>query len=591
MTLKEGAGLGSIPTQWDEEYELVVLGAGAGGMTAALVASIEGLRTLLIEKSDQVGGTTAYSSGTVWIPDNAQQRQLGVTSDGAAALVYLDALVGSRASRELRKAFIAAGGEMLDYLAQHTDVGFRVYPQQPDYRQDLPGATLGGRPLEPLPFDGRTLGKDFDRVRWPIPELMLFGGMMVTRPEAARLLRIGRSWDALWLGAQLVSRFASDRLRYKRGTRLVLGNALAARLFRNLLDRHVGVWFSAKTKRLILEQGRVSGLVAERDGSEVRVRASRGVVLAGGGFPASPELRERYFPKPVAEYTSAFEGCVGDTLLMAQEIGASLGPLGEDNSLWFPSSIATRKDGSTAVYPHIVLDRGKPGLVAVNAAGRRFVNEAVSYHEFTRAMYRSHREVATIPTWLVCDRRFIWKYGLGMIRPLTPVLRGYVKRGYLKLADSVEGLARTIGVDAGGLVETIRANNEFARTGVDAQFRKGENAYDRASGDPTHRPNPCLGPIQRAPFCAVAVLPTPLGTSLGLLTDAHAQVLDRFGRPISGLYACGNDQHSAVGGEYPGGGAELGLAMVFGFLAARHAAGGDRPKPADAGRVQGSHAR
>jgi 3-oxosteroid 1-dehydrogenase len=587
MTLKDDTDRGSPPVQWDEEYELVVLGAGAGGLTAALVASMEGLRTLLIEKSDQVGGTTAYSSGTVWIPNNAQQRQLGVTKDAAAALEYLDALVGERAKRELREAFITAGPEMLDYLARLTDVGFRVYPQQPDYRQDLPGATLGGRPLEPLPFDGRTLGKDFDRLRWPIPELMLFGGMMVTRGEAARLLRIGRSWDALRLGVRLVSRFAFDRLRYKRGTRLVLGNALAARLFKNLLDRRVGVWFSVKTKRLMLEQGRVCGLVAARDGSEVRVRASRGIVLAGGGFPASPELRERYFPKPVAEYTSAFEGCVGDTLRMAQEIGASLGPSGEDNSLWFPSSIATRKDGSTAVYPHIVLDRGKPGLVAVNAAGRRFVNEAVSYHEFTRAMYRSHREVATIPTWLVCDRSFIWKYGLGMIRPLTPFLRGYVRRGYLKLAKSVEELARLIRVDAAGLAETIRAHNEFARTGVDDQFRKGENAYDRACGDPAHLPNPCIGPIQRPPFCAVAVVPTPLGTSLGLLTDAHGQVLDPSGRRIPGLYACGNDMHSAVGGEYPGAGTELGLAMTFGFLAARHAAGTERTKPSGAGTQQG----
>ncbi len=583
--------MGSISAQWDEEYEWVVLGAGAGGLTAALVGSIEGLHTLLIEKSDQVGGTTAYSSGTVWIPDNAQQRQLGVTNDAAAALEYLGALVGDRADRELRKAFIAAGPEMLDYLGRHTDVGFRVYRQQPDYRQELPGAALGGRPLEPLPFDGRTLGKDFNRVRWPIPELMLFGGMMVTRPEAARLLRIGRSWDAFWLGAKLVSRFALDRLRYKRGTRLVLGNALAARLFTNLLDRRVQVWFSVKTNRLILEQGRVSGLVAEREGAEVRVRASRGIVLAGGGFPASPELRERYFPKPVAEYTTASAGCVGDTLRMAQEIGASLGPLGEDNSLWFPGSIATRKDGSTAVYPHIILDRGKPGLVAVNAAGRRFVNEAVSYHEFTRAMYRSHRDVASIPAWLVCDRRFIWKYGLGMIRPLTPVLRGYVKRGYLKLADSVEGLARTIGVDAGGLAETIRAHNEFARSGVDAQFGKGKNAYDRAAGDPAHLPNPCLGSIQRAPFCAVAVLPTPLGTSLGLLTDVQAQVLDRCGRPIPGLYACGNDMHSVMGGEYPGAGSQLGLAMAFGYLAARHAAGGDdKARPATAG-VPGAQAR
>ncbi len=572
MTTGEGACTESTPARWDEEFDFVVLGGGAGGMTAALVAAIEGMRTLLVEKSEQVGGTTAYSSGTVWIPNNAQQRQLGVTDDARAALEYLDALVGNRADRRLREAFIAAGPEMLDYLGRHTDIGFRVYRQQPDYRQDLPGAALGGRPLEPLPFDGRRLGKDFDRIRWPIPELMLFGGMMVTRAEAARLLRIGRSWDGTWLGAKLVCRFGVDRLRYRRGTRLVLGNALAARLFRNVLDRGAVVWFNATTRRLISEGGRACGLVVEHNRSERRVRASRGIVLAGGGFPASPALRERYFPKPVAKYTCAFEGCVGDTLQLAQEIGASLGPLGEDNSLWFPSSIATRKDGSTAVYPHIVLDRGKPGLVAVNAAGRRFVNEAVSYHEFTRAMYRSHREVPSIPTWLVCDRRFVWKYGLGIIRPMTPAQTGYVRRGYLKLADSVEGLARTIGVDAGGLTETIRAHNEFARTGVDAQFGKGENAYDRACGDATHVPNPCIGPITRPPFCAVAVLPTPLGTSLGLLTEAQARVRDCSGQPIPGLYACGNDMHSAVGGEYPGAGAELGMAMTFGYLAARHAA-------------------
>ena len=582
MTTGDGPAVRSTPTQWDEEFEFVVLGGGAGGMTAALVAAIEGMRTLLIEKSDQVGGTTAYSSGTVWIPNNAQQRQLGVTNDAASAREYLDALVGDRADRRLREAFIAAGPEMLEYLARHTGVGFRVYRQQPDYRQDLPGAALGGRPLEPFPFDGRTLGKDFERIRWPIPELMLFGGMMVTRGEAARLLRIGRSVDACWLGAKLVSRFVLDRLRYKRGTRLVLGNALAARLFRNVLERRAAVWFNAKTIRLVLERGRACGLVVEHNRSERRIHASRGIVLAGGGFPASPELRERYLPKPVAEHTCAFAGCVGDTLQLGQEIGASLGPPGEDNSLWFPSSIATRKDGSTAVYPHIVLDRGKPVLVAVNTTGRRFVNEAVSYHEFTRAMYRSHRNVPSIPAWLVCDRRFVWKYGLGVIRPLTPALTRYVKRGYLKLADSIEELARTIGVDAGGLVETIRTHNEFARTGVDAQFGKGENAYDRACGDATHVPNPCIGPIARPPFCAVAVLPTPLGTSLGLLTDAHAQVLDRSGQPIPGLYACGNDMHSAVGGEYPGAGAELGLALTFGYLAARHAAGVER-KDAGAG--------
>ncbi len=579
MSTSNGPGVRSTPTRWDEEYDLVVIGAGVGGLTAALVSAIEGMRTLLIEKSDQVGGTTAFSSGSVWIPNNPEQRRNGISGDAEAAHEYLDALVNGRADRALREAFITAGPEMLAYLEKHTDVRFQMYRHAPDYRQELPGAAQGGRPLEPLPFDGRTLGKEFDRLRRPIPELMLFGGMMVTRGEAARLLRIGRSWDSFVLGVTLIARYIFDRMHYKRGTRLVLGNALIARLFKNLLDRRVAMWFNGKTIRLLSEDGRACGLVVERDGLEVRVSARRGIVLAGGGFPASPALRERYFPKPVAQFTSAFEGCAGETMMLARDIGASLGPLGEDNAFWFPSSIATRKDGSTAVYPHIVLDRPKPGLVAVNSAGRRFVNEGVSYHEFTRAMYQSHLKVPSIPAMLVCDRRFIWKYGLGMIKPRTPFLKSFIDRGYLRVADSLEGLARKIGVDAAGLVETVRANNEYARTGVDAEYHKGSNAYDRGNGDPEHMPNPCLGPIEKPPYCAVAVVPTPLGTSLGLLTNVHAEVLDGSARPIAGLYACGNDQHSIMGGEYPGAGAQLGLAMTFGYLAAMHAVGAGKHKP------------
>ncbi len=571
MTSENPGGIQS--QRWDEAYDLVVLGGGAGGMTAALVSAIEGLRTLLIEKSEQVGGTTARSSGTVWIANNPQQRRLGITNDAEAALAYLDALVDGRAERSFREAFIAAGPAMLEHLERHSDVRFQAYRHSPDYRQELPGAAQGGRPLEPLHFDGRTLGKEFDRVGWPLPELMLFGGMMVTRGEVARLLRIGRNLDSLLLGAKLVTRYVFDRLRYKRGTRLVLGNALAARLFKNLLDREVPVWFGAKTTRLATEAGRVSGLVVSRAGAEIRVQARRGVVLAGGGFPASPALRDRYLPKPVPEYTSAYEGCVGETLLLAQEVGAALGPLGEDNALWFPGSIARRRDGSTAVYPHIVLDRAKPGLIAVNSVGRRFVDEAVAYHEFVRAMYRAHRLVPSIPAMLVCDRRFLWKYGLGMIRPLTPTLKHYVDIGYLHVADSLQALARDIAVEPAGLVETVRMHNDFARTGIDKEFGKGDNSYDRANGDPEHLPNPCLGPIARPPYCAVAVMPTPLGTSLGLRTNVHAQVLDGTGHPIDGLYACGNDMHSIMGGEYPGAGSQIGMAMTFGYLAATHAAG------------------
>lgn len=556
----------------DTDYDLVVLGAGAAGMTAALVGSLEGLRTLLVERAARLGGTTARSSGTVWIPDNPHQRRLGVTGDAAAAREYLDRLVGDRADRALREAFLAAGPEMIEYLDARSEVRFKAYPHHPDYRQDIPGAALGGRPLEPLPFDGRLLGADFDRLGWPLPELMLFGGMMVTRGEAAQLLRIGRSLQASAAGARLVGRYLADRLRYARGTRLVLGNALAARLFRSLLDRGVEIWFETKAEGLVAPAGRVEGVVLQRDGRSIAVRARCGVVLAGGGFPASAALRERHLPAPTPRYTPAFEGCVGDTLRLAESAGASLGPPGQDNALWFPSSIATRPDGSTAVYPHIVLDRAKPGLVAVNAAGRRFVDEAVSYHEFTRAMYRSHRAVPSIPAWLVCDRRFVWRYGLGLVRPLTLRLAPYVRSGYLQCADTLEDLAGRIGVDAAGLAETVRRHNGFARTGADPDFGKGGNAYDLANGDPANRPNPCLGPIERPPFYAVAVVPTPLGTSLGLRTTANAQVCDADGRPIAGLYACGNDMHSALGGEYPGAGAQLGPGMTFAYLAARDAA-------------------
>jgi succinate dehydrogenase/fumarate reductase flavoprotein subunit len=542
---------------WDAECDLLVLGSGASGMTAALVAAIAGARALVLESTPHVGGTSARSSGTLWIPP---------VGDVAAA-AYLDALVGEKADRALREAFLAAGPAMIACLEQDAGFVFRPYPEHPDYRQDLPGAARGQRPLEPPEFDGRLLGREFARVGWPIPELMLFGGMMVTRGEAARLLRAGRSVDGALLGARLVLRFLGDRLRYPRGTRLVLGNALVARLYRNLLDRHVPVWCEARTESFLLEGGAVCGAVVRRGGRTLRVRAQRGVVLAGGGFPASAALRERHFRHPVARHTAAYEGCVGDTLRLGQEAGGVLGLSGEDNALWFPGSVATRADGTTAVYPHIVLDRAKPGLVAVGRSGRRFTDEAASYHEFTRAMYRT----SNVPAWLVCDRRFVWKYGLGMIRPMTLRLARYVASGYLQAAATVEALAGAIGVAPEGLTETVRRHNDFARTGIDADLGKGGNAYDRGNGDRAHRPNPCLGPIERAPFYAVRVEPTPLGTSLGLRTDANAQVCDAAGRPIGGLYAVGNDMQSVMGGEYPGAGAQLGPGMTFGYLAALHA--------------------
>lgn len=554
------------------KWDLIVLGSGVGGLTAALTGALAGLRVVVIEHADLVGGTSARSSGTVWVPGNHYLEGRGIADDRAGAVRYLEALVGTRGDAVMWQAFLDRAPRMLSDLEARAGLHFRPFMTAPDYRQDCAGAASGGRALEPAAFDGRRLGRDFARLAPPLPELMLFGGMMVTRAEAAQLLAADRSPKAMAFGLRLVGRYLADRLRYPRGTRLVLGNALVARLFKAALDAGVEIVTAAEPQRLVVESGRVAGVVLRHEGRDTTHEARRGIVLAGGGYPASAAWRRQQLPHPVAENTPAAPGCDGSTIGLALAIGAVLGPSGLDNALWFPSSIAKRADGSTAVWPHIVLDRAKPGLIAVDAGGRRFANEASSYHEFVRAMYRASAATAAIPAWLICDRKFIHRYGLGLIRPRTPSLRRHVRSGYLREAQSLAGLAGAIGVPAHALHDTVERYNGFAATGVDLDFHKGENIYDRSNGDPAVVPNPCIGPIARPPFYALAAYPTPLGTSRGLSADVDARVLNGEGVPIAGLYVCGNDMQSAFGGEYPGAGAQLGQAMTFGWVAARHAA-------------------
>jgi succinate dehydrogenase/fumarate reductase flavoprotein subunit len=555
------------------EVDLVVLGSGAAGLTAALTGCLLGLRVLVLEHCSVVGGTSARSSGTIWIPGNHYLPAGKAAADSEQAAHYLASLVGNRGEERIWRRFLDIAPRMLAELDTEAGIAFRPYVTAPDYRQDHPGAAAGGRPLEPMPFDGRTLGSDFATVAAPLPELVLFGGLMITRGEAATLLRFDRSISAAWLGLKLVARYLLDRLRYPRGTRLVLGNALVARLFKAVKDRGGEVWTDATCCELIRKDDRIAGVEVSRAGRNITVHALRGVVLAGGGFPGSAEKRNEHLPQLAAQYTPTFEGADGSTIDLGITAGGVLGESGLDNALWFPSSVAKRRDGSTAVYPHIVLDRAKPGLIAVNAAGRRFVNEAVSYHDFVRGMYRANAETPSIPAWLICDRAFIHKYGLGLIRPRTPSLRRYVQSGYVREAPSIAALAAELNLPVVALEATVAQMNAFAASGVDTQFHRGESIYDRNNGDATQKPNPCLGPIRVAPFYAVPVLPTPLGTSRGLRADDQARVCDTNGAPIPGLYVCGNDMQSVFGGEYPGAGGQIGPGMTFGWIAARHAAG------------------
>jgi 3-oxosteroid 1-dehydrogenase len=558
----------------DETVDLLVIGAGAAGMTAALVGAMQGLRVLLCEKTDQVGGTTATSAGTVWIPGSTQSRRAGVADDIAAARAYLRSVIGDGGSNriaDVRHTFLDCGPHVIDALEAKTDVAFVAAAAHPDYLGNHPGAAYGGRALVPLPFDGRLLGADFARVRPPRPEFMVLGGMMVAKTDIPALLQPFASLTAFCQALRLLARHGMDRLRYRRGTRLVMGNALVARLLRSLRRQQVPLAFGAALVDLVMQSGRVVGATIEAGGRRKRVSARNGVVLATGGIGWNTMLRQRLFPASARPYSLSPAAITGDGIDGAERVGAALDGGAGRAGLWMPVSRLRQPDGTEALFPHIVLDRAKPGLLAVNASGRRFVNEADSYHAFVEAMLADDKDGAAVPAYLICDRSFITDYGIGFIHPGTRALQSYLDAGYLIEAPSASDLAVRIGVDPQALMRTIIDYNRSAEDGVDEAFGRGGSDLNRFNGDPANRPNPCLRPIGRGALYAVAVWPADLAGSAGLAIDSDSRVLRSDGSVIDGLYACGNDAVSIFEGTYPGPGTTLGPALVFGWRAAMHA--------------------
>jgi 3-oxosteroid 1-dehydrogenase len=554
--------------KWDREVDVLVFGAGMGGMTATLIASLEGLDVLLCEKTTQVGGTTATSAGTVWIPGSSQATRDGVPDKIDDARRFLDAEIGSRAL-DVREAYLAAGPEALDYLDARSEVKFTAPPMHPDYHSNQPGRALAGRALAALPFDGRLLGADFSRIRPPIAPFMVLGGMMVGKADVPILVKPFASLQAFMAAARLVLRHAADRLRYPRGTRLVMGNALVARLYHSLKQRNVPIAFDAKLVALVRGKERVDGAVVDIGDKRLTIRARRGVILATGGFAPSEKLRAEFMGGLPVAHSNAFAGASGDGFSAARAVGAAVDEKHVSPAFYFPSSL--HKD---TVYPHIQLDRAKPGLIAVNSDGRRFVNESDSYHDFVEGMLRANAASPSVPAWLVCDRAFIRDYGLGLVHPGAGrrAIGRYVADGYLHRADMLAALAQRIGVDGKNLAATVAEHNRYAATGIDEAFGKGGTEYNQFNGDATNTPNPCLRPIARAPFFAVAVYPSTMGTCVGLSTDGDARVLDGDGAAIDGLYACGNDMASLFRGVYVGPGITLGPALVFAYRAVMHLA-------------------
>jgi 3-oxosteroid 1-dehydrogenase len=548
----------------DFDFDFVVVGSGAAGMTAALTAALRGLRTVVLEKTEYYGGSTARSGGGVWIPGNAVLRRCGVTDTPDQASRYLAHVAGEDTPAALRAAFLEYGPAMLDLVLANTPVDFTWVPNYADYYPEAPGGLVGGRSVEPKLLDASVLGADAATLRPPY--LPAPAGITVTQANY-RWMSLGTSHPrAITTTARVTGRMIGSKLRHR--TLLSMGQALAAGLRAGLTQAEVPVWLSTPMTGLQVSDGRVTGVHALHDGQPVIVRAARGVLLASGGFERSPELRSRYQRAPIGiEWTVGSPGNTGDGIVAGADAGGVLDVM--DDAWWGPS---IPLPGGPVFC---LAERSLPGSIFVNAAGERFMNEAAPYVDAVHAMYARHTDDNPhIPCWMIADQRYRNRYVFTGVPPRKPLPRRWYASGTVFRASSLAELAGQIGVSADGLAKTVDRFNESARAGKDAEFGRGDSAYDRYYGDPRCKPNPNLAPLAEPPFYAIKIVPGDLGTKGGLRTDEHARVVRDDGSVIDGLYAAGNTSALVMGRSYAGPGATIGPAMTFGYLAAVDAASG-----------------
>jgi len=560
----------------DQIYDLIVVGSGAGGLSAAITAKLHGLEVLVIEKEAQFGGTTARSGGWLWIPMNPLARKAGVNDSIESAKTYIRHETGRFFDEKRTDAFLRAGPEMIQFFLEHTAVRFDAGYLFPDYHPDVEGGMPGGRPIVAAAFDARELGEHLPKLARPFRALGFAGLAISSGNDLLHFFNFSRSLRSFIYVVKRMASHGLDLLRYGRSMRLVNGNALAGRLGKSLFELGIPLWLSSPATGLIRDGNRIVGVKLVREGKAIELRSRRGVVLASGGFPHDQHRRKRLYrhdPKGRSHWPLPPKGNTGDGASMAESIGARFFDAFPQAAAWAPVSEVRWPDGETGLYPHFV-DRGKPGIIAVNERGKRFVNESSSYHDFVQAMVADAKDPSDVKAWFIADRRAIRRYGLGMVRPWPVPMGWWIKSGYVQTAESLTALAAKVGIEGQSLVETVQSFNRHAADGLDPDFHRGANAYGRAQGDAKHPgKNPSLAPLDVGPYFALRIRPGELGSFAGLQSDDQARVLDREGKVIEGLYAVGNDAASIMGGNYPGGGITLGPAMTFGYLAARHAAG------------------
>jgi succinate dehydrogenase/fumarate reductase flavoprotein subunit len=576
------------------EYDVLVVGCGAAGLSAAIAARLAGLTVLIVEKEAVVGGAAARSGGQVWAPGSTMARDGGSNDSKDAALQYLQHEAGALFDKERAVAYLDAAPRMVDeYSAKTSEMRFVLNPLAGDAHSQLPGAAASGRVLMVPEFDAKRLGDRFAQLAAPLKEWTFLGMQIGPGKELNHFFNWYRSFESAKVVTSRVARLIRDMLTHGRTTRLVNGQALIARLLKSAVDLGAEIQTKTAVIRLTTTAGRVSGALLDVGGRQIPVIARRGVVLACGGFPHDPALRAELQPGPLrhAYLPLAPQGNTGDGLRLALAVGATVDRRLPNALSWTPVSQIKTKSG-VRLFPHLI-DKGKPGFIAVDGKGRRFCNESGPGNDFVRGM-AEHASDGSMNAYLIFDHAAMRRWGAGMVRPAPLPFRHHVRSGYLIRGNSVSELARSAGIDTSGLEQTIARFNEFARNGKDADFQRGESPGDRRNGDPECKPNPALRELKRGPFYAIRLHAGDFSTLSGLAVDARCRVLDAAGSPIAGLYAAGNDATSMMGGSNISPGSTLGPALIFGYMAAQDLVGNPangKTEPVDLRSHQATAAR
>lgn len=552
--------------------DVLIIGTGAAAMAAALTAAVDGLQVLMVEKEEHFGGASARSGGCLWVPNTSHAKRAGVADSREDAIAFFKNETGNRFNARNVEAFVDYGPEMVDFVEAHSEVRFGFLKGFPDYHCDTPGGSTTGRGLFPMNWDAKPLGDNLSRLRLPL-ETGTFAGMQIGVNEVGFYLTAGRKVKSAMYVAGCFLKRVRDQFRAGRTMRLALGNALVGGIAASFFDKGGEIWTRAAARRLVEQDGRIVGAEVETDDGVVKIMARRGVILATGGFPHDAARRAELFPSGARSsevWGQMPYGNSGDGIRLGESVG---GQFNRDLKSAVALTPLTRMHSGEGVLQTMpcFFNRGMPGMIMVTRDGKRFTNEGRSYHDVCVALLEKEGESEEAVAWMVFDHRYLRRYGNGPIYPAPMPYKHFIKSGYLKTGRTVAELAAATGIDSQALQQSVERYNGFARDGDDPDFGRGSNAFDIASGDPEHDgPNPCVGPLDQAPFYAIRTFAGCVGTFAGLKTDESSRVLDEAGNAILGLFAVGNDMSSITAGDYIAGGCTIGPGMTFGYLAAKH---------------------